>query len=328
MANVHIIGAGAWGTALALTAYRAGSDVTLYAKGISRAEHLRISRENSLLPGVEIPASIVIESDFKSLVDADGILIVLPSQEVESLCMELKAFLPPTIPLVLCSKGIEMKGENRLLSQVVREHLENPILILSGPNLAKEIAKGLPAATTIAGDLDKARLIAGMLHHSHFRCYLSPDVIGTQVGGALKNVISIGCGIVYGMGWGQNAIATLLSLGLMEIRRLGTRLGATSETFLGLSGVGDLTVTCSSELSRNFSLGAALGRGEHLRECLSRYASVPEGVHTVQAIHHLSRRLGLFMPLCETVHKVLYEDMPPQQAFEQTLHHPISEEIS
>lgn len=327
-ANLHIIGAGAWGTALALAAHRAGSHVSLYTKEDSHAQDLRLKRINPLLPGVDLPSSIVISSDLESLTNADAVFIVIPSQNVENLCLALKDFLPVHIPVVLCSKGIEMKGHNRLLSQIVQEHLANPLLILSGPNFAKEIAKGLPAATTIAGDSDKARFIAEMLHHTHFRCYLSQDVIGVQVGGAIKNVISIGCGIVYGMGWGQNAIATLLSLGLVEIRRLGTKLGAASETFLGLSGVGDLTLTCSSELSRNFSLGVALGRGNHLQDCLSQYSSVPEGVHTVQALHQLNSRLNLSMPLCDTVYQILYEGLSPQQAFEQMLYHPIREEIS
>ncbi|MEI8295108.1 MAG: NAD(P)H-dependent glycerol-3-phosphate dehydrogenase, partial [Alphaproteobacteria bacterium] len=224
-------------------------------------------------------------------------------------------------------KGIEMGGGNRTLSEIAKEHLTNPLLILSGPNLAREVAQNLPAATTIAGDQGVSQRVAAMLHHSYFRCYTSEDTIGVQIAGALKNVLSIACGITHGMGLGHNAAAALLSRGLIEMRRLGLHLGATSDTFMGLAGIGDLVLTCSSELSRNFSLGIALGRGETLESILAKRVSVTEGVYTAKAIYELSNRLDFELPICEIVYRILYESLPIHEAFEQLAARPLTQEI-
>jgi glycerol-3-phosphate dehydrogenase (NAD(P)+) len=326
--SLHIIGSGAWGTALALTADRAGSLVTLHTRSQSQADQLSRSRENQrYLPGITLPDSIIITADRATLVEAHALLIAIPAQRLEELCLSLKPILPNTIPVVICSKGIEIGGDNRLLSEVVQDSLSNQLLILSGPNLAREIAQNLPAATTIAGGADVSNQIAKMLHHQHFRCYTNEDMIGVQVAGALKNVLAIACGITKGMGLGHNAVSSLLSRGLIEMRRLGVTLRAMSETFMGLAGLGDLVLTCSSELSRNFSLGVALGHGESLKSILARRVGVTEGVHTAKAVYELSGSLRLELPICEVVYRILYEDLPLMQAFEQLSTRPQTQEI-
>jgi len=326
--SLHIIGAGAWGTALALTAERAGSHVTLHTQSQKQADELSRSRENQLyLPGITLPDNLQITADRHALRDADALLIVIPAQRFEALCLSLKSILPPTIPVVLCSKGIEVGGNNRLLSEIAQAYLTNPLLVLSGPNLAREIAQDLPAATTLAGNKDVSHKVATMIHHTYFRCYTSEDIIGVQVAGALKNVLSIACGITQGMGLGHNAVAALLSRGLIEMRRLGLQLGAISDTFMGLAGVGDLSLTCSSELSRNFSLGIALGRGESLEAILAKRVSVTEGVYTAKAVHELNARLANELPICEIVYRILYKNLSPQEALEQLAARPLKEEI-
>jgi glycerol-3-phosphate dehydrogenase (NAD(P)+) len=326
--SLHIIGAGTWGTALALTGDRAGSLVTLHTHNQDQADQLSRSRENQrYLPGIILPDHLQITADRHVLAAAQALLIVIPAQRLEELCRTLKPILPPTIPVVLCSKGIEMGGKNRLLSEIAQAHLANPLLILSGPNLAREVAQNLPTATTLAGSKDLSHKVAAMLHHPYFRCYTSEDTIGVQVAGALKNVLSIACGITQGMGLGHNATAALLSRGLIEMRRLGLQLSAMSDTFMGLAGVGDLALTCSSELSRNFSLGIALGRGESLEAILAKRVSVTEGVYTAKAVHELSNRLANELPICEIVYRILYEKLSPAEAFEQLAARPLTQEI-
>lgn len=326
--SLHVIGAGAWGTALALTAARAGSLVTLYAQSQEQADTLSHTRENQrYLPNIGIPDTIGITADLNLLKTAHTLLIVIPAQRLEPLCISLKSILPPSIPVVLCSKGIEIGGGNRLLSEITQAYLENPLLILSGPNFAREVAQNLPAATTLAGDKNFSHKVAAMLHHSYFRCYVSEDMIGVQVAGALKNVLSIACGIAQGMGLGHNAVAALLSRGLIEMRRLGLQLGASSDTFMGLAGIGDLSLTCSSALSRNFSLGIALGKGESLEAILAQRVSVTEGIYTAKAVHELNSRLDNELPICETVYQVLYEKLHPMEALKQLIARPLREEI-
>jgi len=326
--SLHIVGAGAWGTALALTAARAGSLVTLHTQSQEQADDLSRTRENQCyLPDIVIPDTIEITADQRVLTTAHALLIVIPTQRLDALCISLKSILPPSIPVVLCSKGIEVGRNNRLLSEITQAHLENPLLILSGPNLAREVAQNLPAATTLAGNKNLSHKVATMLHHPYFRCYTSEDMIGVQVAGALKNVLSIACGIAHGMGLGRNAVAALLSRGLIEMRRLGLQLGALSDTFMGLAGVGDLSLTCSSELSRNFSLGIALGKGESLESILAKRVSVTEGIYTAKAVHELSSRLSNELPICEIVYQILYKNLHPTEALKQLATRPLREEI-
>lgn len=324
--NVHVIGAGAWGTALALASLRAETHVTLHVRSKEQADLMMATRHNNrYLPGVVLPMALDITADFQHAQKADVILLVTPAQSLVSV---LKDFhVPAHIPVVICAKGLEIKPPHRLMTEIAKEYLKNPLVVLSGPNFAHEIAQNLPAATTLAGDADVVEMVSRCLHSSHLRCYHSDDVIGVQVGGSIKNVLAIAAGVIHGMNLGANAAAALLSRGLMEMRRLGLALGAQGDTFLGLSGVGDLILTTSSLSSRNFSLGVALGQGLTLPQVLSQRVSVTEGVFTAQAVHALASRLDLQMPICQTIYQILYENLPLQQAMEQLMNRPQAPEI-
>ena len=325
MTKICIIGAGSWGTALALTAHRAGQRVTLLPRRLEQSDMLNKTRENvKYLPGVTLPSDLVISSDLKLLKDADIVLQVTPAQTIHQTCLMAKEHLSSHASWVICAKGI-MRGtaqkSPQLLSEVAREILPNSIAILSGPSFADEVGLNLPTAVTIASESeDTAKFVASSLRHTRFRCYVSDDPIGVQVAGAIKNVLAIACGIVRGRGFGNNATAALITRGLAEMRRLGLALGGKSDTFLGLSGVGDATLTCSSEQSRNTRLGVALGRdGTNAARILKESSSLAEGVPTVAAILKLSEALSIPMPLCEAVYAILYRDVPVDEVIENIL---------
>jgi glycerol-3-phosphate dehydrogenase (NAD(P)+) len=325
MTKICIIGAGSWGTALALTAHRAGQQVVLLPRRPEQSDMLNKTRENvKYLPGVSLPSDLVISSDLTLLKDADIVLQVTPAQTIHQTCLMAKEHLSSRASWVICAKGV-MRGtaqkSPQLLSEVAQEILPNPIAILSGPSFADEVGLNLPTAVTIAsGNEDTAKFVASSLRHTRFRCYVSDDPIGVQVAGAIKNVLAIACGIVRGRGFGNNATAALITRGLAEMRRLGLALGGKSDTFLGLSGVGDATLTCSSEQSRNTRLGVALGQvGANAAKILKESSSLAEGVPTVAAILKLSEALSIPMPLCEAVYAILYRDIPVDEVIENIL---------
>lgn len=325
MKKICIIGAGAWGTALALTALRAKQQVTLLPRLPEQADILNKTKENQrYLPGIALPPELIITCDLTTLTEADIVLQVTPAQSIRQTCLMVQNHLPPSIPLVICAKGI-VRGtqgkEPQLLSDVTREILPNPIVILSGPSFADEVGLNLPTAVTIASDNeDIAKDVASSLRHKQFRCYVSDDPIGVQVAGALKNVLAIACGIVRGKGFGNNATAALITRGLAEMRRLGLALGGKSDTFLGLSGVGDVTLTCSSEQSRNMRLGIALGKkGANVTSILKESSFIAEGVPTVEAVLKLTQTLSLPMPLCQAVYAILYDQVSIDEVIENIL---------
>lgn len=325
MKNICIIGAGAWGTALALTALRAGQQVTLLPRQPEQADILNNTLENqTYLPGITLPSDLVISCDLKALTKADIVLQVTPAQSIRQTCFNVQKYLPPSTPFVLCAKGI-VRGiegkEPQLLSDVTREILPNPIAILSGPSFADEVGLNLPTAVTVASDNeDIAKDVASSLRHKQFRCYVSDDLIGVQVAGALKNVLAIACGIVRGKGFGNNAAAALITRGLAEMRRLGLALGGKSDTFLGLSGVGDVTLTCSSEQSRNMRLGIALGKkGANVAKILQESPFIAEGVPTVEAVLKLAQTFSIPMPLCQAVYAILYDQVSINEVIENIL---------
>ncbi len=325
MKKICIIGAGSWGTALALTAHRAGQQVTLLPRRPEHSDILNKTRENqTYLPGIPLPSEIVISSDLTLLTDADIVLQVTPAQTISETCILVKEYLPPHAPWVICAKGI-VRGvegkEPQLLSEVTQEILPNPIAILSGPSFADEVGLNLPTAVTIASENeDIAKVVASSLRHTRFRCYVSDDPVGVQVAGAVKNVLAIACGIVRGRGFGNNATAALITRGLAEMRRLGLALGGKSDTFLGLSGVGDVTLTCSSEQSRNMRLGIALGKeGANVPKILKDSPSLAEGVPTVAAVLKLSQTLSIPMPLCDAVYAILYNHVSIEDVVEAIL---------
>ncbi len=294
MSSVAVIGAGAWGTALAIQAARAGATVTLWARDPARAAAIAATGENPRLPGARLPEGVRITADLPSA--ADAFLIAVPLQHMRAVA----ARLPDGAPMVCCAKGVEA-GTLRLPLEILAElHPDAPAAVLTGPNFAGEIAAGLPAASVVAAADPALRTrIAGLLATQAFRVYGNDDPIGAQVGGAAKNVIAIAAGAVIGAGIGENARAGLMTRGLAELGRLVTALGGRAETVMGLSGLGDLLLTCTSPTSRNYSLGLALGRGEALADILAARTSVTEGVATAPAL--VARAGEVDLPICRAV---------------------------
>ena len=307
MSKIGIIGAGAWGTALAMAAIRAGNEVVIQAHEPEVAEAINRHHENSIfLPSYELDLGIKATSVMADAVDADVVLLVAPAQHMRGVCDAAAADWPSGVPAIICAKGIE-QGSCALMSEVVGEMLPGkPIAVLSGPTFAAEVARDLPTAVTLACDDETmAKVLMETLSTRYFRIYRSRDVIGSQIGGAVKNVLAIACGIVEGRKLGDNTRAALVTRGLAEISRLGIAKGAQAETLAGLSGMGDLTLTCNAIQSRNFSLGVALGSGQRLEDILSERNSVAEGVFTASSVTDLARRLNVDLPICSAVDGVL-----------------------
>jgi len=309
MTRLTVIGAGAWGTALAMVARRAGSDVVIRARDLAIAATIAERHENPVyLPGVVLDSAIRATTDFAAAVaEVDAALLVVPAQFLRDVLAEFAALWPSALPLLLCAKGIETDSL-KTMSEVVAERCpDNPLAVLSGPSFAAEVARDLPAAVTIASPNPAiAREFAAALGSPRFRPYLSEDVTGVEIGGAVKNVLAIACGILDGLRLGDNARAALITRGLAEMTRLGVAKGARAETFAGLSGLGDLVLTCGGAQSRNHALGVALGSGQSLAETLAGRRSVVEGVASAAAVAALAARLGVEMPIVAAVDAVLH----------------------
>ena len=310
--NITIIGAGAWGTALA-TSLAANHQVTLWARDAAQIEAMRTTRYNHhYLPDILLPADLKLSADFSAaLVAAELVIIAVPTSALRPILHQLVKSSRRFSVIWLC-KGFEAETA-KLPHQVAAEVLPEGFRygVLSGPSFAQEVARGFPTALTLASDDEEfARSTAQALHHAYLRIYASNDMVGVEVGGAVKNVMAIAAGISDGMGLGHNARAALLTRGLAEITRLGLKLGGRSETLSGLSGVGDLILTCTGDLSRNRQVGLLLVQQHELPEILRRLGHVAEGVYTVREVHHLAQRLGVAMPICEAVYRILYEHVP------------------
>jgi glycerol-3-phosphate dehydrogenase (NAD(P)+) len=306
--RLAIIGGGAWGTALAIVARRAGSNAVLWARDGNVVAAINERHENPLfLPGITLDPAIVATSDIDAAIaGAQAALLVVPAQFLRGVIGALRPGLPEGMPVLHCAKGIEASSL-KTMSEVSAELLPNsPFAVLSGPTFAAEVARGLPTAVTIAShDRALARCFTMALGSSRFRPYLSNDPTGAEIGGAVKNVLAIACGTLQGRGLGENARASLITRGLAEMIRLGLAKGGRAETFGGLSGIGDLVLTCSGAQSRNYALGVALGRGEDLGTALAGRRSVVEGVATATAVAGLANQLGIEMPVSEAVEAVL-----------------------
>jgi glycerol-3-phosphate dehydrogenase (NAD(P)+) len=307
MNSVGIIGGGAWGTALAQVSARAGLATTLWAREIDVVDTINGDRENRVfLPGVDLEASIRATDVMADLAGADFILAVVPAQHLRASLADFASHAHGDQPIVLCAKGIEANSL-ALMSEVLAQVLPDASpAVLSGPSFAGEVARGLPTAVTLAaGDADLARALASAIATPAFRPYLSDDLVGAQVGGAVKNVLAIACGIVEGRGLGRSAHAALMTRGFAELSRLAVALGGEAETVAGLCGLGDLILTCSSLQSRNMSVGVALGRGESLAEYLRDKLSVAEGVASAPAVAALAAKTAVDMPICAAVRAIL-----------------------
>jgi glycerol-3-phosphate dehydrogenase (NAD(P)+) len=321
MMNIAVIGAGAWGTALAvsLSTYHR---VTLWARDAAQIEAMRATRRNQrYLPDIFLPASIGLSANFSvALGDAELAIIAVPTVALRETLKQV-TLSGRRIDVVWVCKGFE--AETSLLPyQVAGEILPEEFRrgVLSGPSFAQEVARGLPTALTFASsDGEFARTTAQALHHARLRIYACNDVVGVEVGGAVKNVMAIAAGICDGMGLGYNARAALLTRGLAEITRLGLKLGGRSETLGGLSGAGDLILTCTGDLSRNRQVGLLLAQQHQLPEILQRLGHVAEGVYTVREAHRLAQRMNVAMPICETVYRILYDHLPVADAVAELL---------
>jgi glycerol-3-phosphate dehydrogenase (NAD(P)+) len=320
MSKIAVIGAGAWGTALALHAARAGHHVALVARDSASASVIDVNRESHRLPGYRLSEQIEVRDDIPG--DADLLLWVAPTQYLRGSLLRLG---PSGGPIVVCAKGVEA-GTHLLPSEVVSDVCPNSALaVLAGPSFAREVAKGLPGAAVVAStDLSLRHQVLAMLGTQTFRLYGNDDPVGVQIGGAAKNVIAIAAGAVIGSGLGENARAALVTRGLSELRRLAVAYGGRAETVMGLSGVGDLLLTCTGPTSRNFSLGEALGRGESLSEILARRSVVTEGVATAAAL--VERAKDVELPICHAVADLLAGAQTLNQAIVQLLARPQRDE--
>ena len=301
--KIAVVGAGAWGTALAQVAASAGRAVTLWAREAELVQSVNTAHENDIfLPGIALDKSIRATGDLREAAEADALLMVTPAQHMRRVLEELAPHVADGKPVVLCAKGVE-QSTHLLLTEVLAEAMPRAMpAVLSGPSFAAEVARGLPTAVTLACE-DEA--VAEALTHAigitTFRPYYSSDLVGAELGGAVKNVLAIACGIVEGKKFGDSARAALTTRGFAELTRLGLAMGARAETLMGLSGLGDLILTCNSTKSRNMSLGMALGEGKTLEEVMGARNSVSEGVHSATAVVALARKHKIEMPIAEAV---------------------------
>jgi len=326
--SAGVIGAGAWGTALAQVCARAGLDVVLQAREPDVVASVNANHENGLfLPGVALDPTIRASHDAADLADCDLILAVAPAQHLRA---SLAAFAPHArvgVPVLLCAKGFE-QGSLKLMTQVLAETVpQAAAAVLSGPSFAAEVARGQPTAVTLAcPDRDLGAALAEAIATHTFRPYLAHDMIGAEAGGAIKNVLAIACGIVEGRGLGRSAHAAVITRGFHEMTKLAMALGGHAETVTGLCGLGDLVLTCSSSQSRNMSVGLALGRGQTLEQALSGKLSVAEGVASAPALKALAAKLGVETPICSAVEDILSGALEVDAAIEALLSRPIREE--
>lgn len=313
-----VLGAGSWGTALAIQLARTGHGVQLWTHNPEHGRAMREAGSNErFLPGIAFPAGLTAVDDLPACIaQAGDVLVVVPSHAFRETVHGLKPLLSSGHRLAWGTKGLE-QGTRKLLHRIVGEELgiTVPIAVVSGPTFAKEVAQGLPGAITVASkDAQFATDLANALHSEYFLTYTSDDLVGVEIGGAAKNVMAIAAGIADGMGFGTNTRAALITRGLNEIMRLGVALGGQRETFMGLSGLGDLVLTCSDDQSRNRRFGLALGKGMDVERARKSISQVVEGIGTAKSLYLLSQDTGVDMPITEQVYKVIYEGQSPQAA--------------
>jgi glycerol-3-phosphate dehydrogenase (NAD(P)+) len=316
-AKIAVLGAGSWGTALAILLARHGANVALWGHTPAEITALQRDRENRhYLPGIALPDRLQPTSDLAAALEgADEVLVVVPSHAFADVVRQVAELQPQLHSLSWATKGFD-PNSGRLLHEVARDLLPHAHLaVVSGPTFAKEVAKGLPTAVTVAAtDTEHAHRLAGYLHGDTFRAYTADDIAGVEVGGAAKNVMAIAAGIADGLGFGANARAALITRGLVEITRLGLELGGKPETFMGLAGLGDLTLTCTDNQSRNRRMGLALAAGKTIDQARAEIGQAVEGVGTAREVYQLARQLGVEMPITEQTYGVLYEGLDPHQA--------------
>lgn len=316
MAKVSIIGSGSWGSAIAIMLAENGHEVTLWSYFAEESENLRKHRENiPFLPGVKFPETVNFTAKIEDCIPADLVITASPSHAVRSTARMLKTVVKPGQVILNISKGLE-EDTLATMSQVLREELPDcEIAVMSGPSHAEEVSRRIPTTNVVAAEREEtAYLIQDIMMNQRFRIYTNPDVLGVELGGSLKNVIALCAGILDGMGLGDNTKAALMTRGMVEIARLGTAMGAKEETFYGLSGIGDLIVTCTSMHSRNRRAGILIGQGRSLKEAQNEVKMVVEGVKTCYAAYKLAEQIGVEMPIVSEAYRVLFEGMSPKDA--------------
>lgn len=329
--KIAVLGGGAWGTALAHMLAKNGVETTLWARNEAVVNSIREARENSLyLPNVTLSESLRAESDpAAALSGADYYLVAIPSQHIRDALHEFRDILPDEPVIICASKGIELESL-KPMSKVVAEALEGKrprYAMLSGPSFADEVVRDLPTTVSLGcDDHELGRELQEVLSTPSFRVYFTPDVRGVELGGAVKNVIAIGAGMADGLGFGHDARAAIITRGLAEISRLGMAMGGQQRTFMGLSGMGDLVLTCTGDLSRNRQVGLKLGQGLKLDEIVSEMNAVAEGVKTTKALHELAKKLDVVLPITEQVYTILYEDKDPTEAVRDLLNRDLTDE--
>lgn len=315
---IAVLGAGSWGTALALQFARCGRLVRLWGRNRDDLERLGRDRENKrYLPGVPFPDNLVIEPDLDACVRGVAeVLIAVPSHGLRETLNQIRPALTNGVRICWATKGFEL-STGKLPHQVAEEILgaDRPMAVLSGPTFAKEVGSGLPTALTIAANDEQfASDLAKGLSGANFRAYTSTDMIGVEVGGAVKNVLAIGAGLSDGLGFGANTRIALINRGLVEMTRLGIALGAQKETFMGLAGMGDLVLTCTDNLSRNRRMGLLLAKGMSIEDAQEEIQQVVEGVLAAKAVHEVATRMRVEMPICDEIYRILYEGVSPREA--------------
>jgi glycerol-3-phosphate dehydrogenase (NAD(P)+) len=327
---VTVLGAGSWGTALAIQFARSGRATRLWGRDRERLLAMGRTRRNErYLSGGDFPPSLTVEPDLSAaLANARDVLVVVPSHAFRVVLGEIAPFLAPDMRLAWATKGLELET-GRLPHQIAHEVLgsQRSVAVLSGPTFAREVGAGLPTAMTIAStDVEFAKVLAQDLSSSNFRAYTSTDIAGVEIGGAVKNVLAVGAGLSDGLGFGANTRVALITRGLAEMMRLGVALGAKRETFMGLAGLGDLVLTCTDDQSRNRRFGLLLAAGATPERALAEIGQVVEGYTAAKAVRTVAARMGVEMPLCEGVYRVLYSGVPAKDAVRELMSRPIKSE--
>ena len=325
---IGVMGGGAWGTTVAKLLSDKNSNVLLWAKETQVKKDIEKTRINKIyLNKIKLNKSLKITNHLEDLSELDILFVVIPTQYIQATLKPLKKIIKRNCILVNCAKGIDIRSTS-LISEIINKTLpSNRLAIMSGPNFALEIALGKPTATLIATQkISDAKYIANLISSKTFRPYLSNDIIGAQICGAMKNVYAIGCGIIVGKNFGENAVASVIARSFAEIKSIGKKLGAQPETLSGLSGLGDLFLTCSSKKSRNFSLGFDLAKGKKLENLLRNKKTIAEGAYTVKAIKKLGKKLKLSLPLNDAIYKILYQNKNINNTISELLNRPIIKE--
>ena len=328
--KVSVLGSGGWGTALALVLLENGHEVTLWSYTEEESRRLRETRENPMLKGVALPEELQLTSDLSCVKDCKAVVLATPSFAVRTTARQVKELVEPGTVLVTVSKGIE-KDTSLVLSQVIEQEVGDkcPVVVLSGPSHAEEVGRKVPTAVVVASeDRASAELVQDLFMNGRFRIYTSSDVLGVEIGAALKNVIALCAGCCDGMGCGDNTKAALMTRGLTEIARLGVAMGCRQETFAGLTGVGDLIVTCTSMHSRNRRAGILIGQGKSAQEAMAEIGAVVEGYYAAESIHQLAEREQVEMPICRSIYEVLYHGMAVQDVVSSLMRRAKKDELT